>query len=193
MPCDECKNQQSEGKIYCAFCGSQLNTQNSEYPLLPTHVSFENAPNRSRFIIRNKKQLLVIVAIIIVVCLPIWYFVFGFNTCDICDKMPARNHVSAVTEWDLCDKCYSTFKTNSSNSSTYIPENPTSSNGSSRTFTNKYGTTSTKCAHPGCSNFIASSGDTNCCATHSRRCQECNCYIDEDAMYCMDCIQNALS
>jgi len=67
------------------------------------------------------------------------------------------------------------------------------SSSSSRTsFTNKYGTATTKCAHPGCNNYIASSGDTNCCTTHSRRCLECNKYIDEDATYCMDCIKKAL-
>lgn len=59
-------------------------------------------------------------------------------------------------------------------------------------FTNKYGTSTTKCAHSGCSNYIASSGDTNCCTTHSRKCLECYCYIDEDATWCMSCITNAL-
>ncbi len=60
-------------------------------------------------------------------------------------------------------------------------------------FTNKYGTSTTKCAHSGCSNYIASSGDTNCCTQHSNRCLECNGYIDEDALYCVDCIKNAVS
>ena len=59
-------------------------------------------------------------------------------------------------------------------------------------FTNKYGTSTTKCAHPGCSNYIASSGDTNCCTLHSNRCGTCGKYIDEDAMYCLDCIADAL-
>ena len=67
-----------------------------------------------------------------------------------------------------------------------------SSGGNSGSFTNKYGTSTTKCAHSGCYLHIASSGDTNCCVQHSRRCLECNCYIDEDAMYCMDCIESAL-
>lgn len=30
-------------------------------------------------------------------------------------------------------------------------------------FTNDYGTRTTICAHKGCTNYIASSGDTNCC------------------------------
>ena len=59
-------------------------------------------------------------------------------------------------------------------------------------FTNKYGTSTTKCAVSGCSRYIASSGDTNCCTTHSNRCGECHCYIDGDAMFCMDCIYDAL-
>ena len=58
-------------------------------------------------------------------------------------------------------------------------------------FTNKYGTRTTICAHPGCNNYIASSGDTNCCVLHSRNCLECGKYIDEDATYCMDCIKKA--
>lgn len=66
-----------------------------------------------------------------------------------------------------------------------------SSGGSS--FTNKFGTASTVCAHSGCSRTIAKSGDTNCCTTHSNKCGNCKCYIDEDAMYCMTCLSNALS
>ena len=63
----------------------------------------------------------------------------------------------------------------------------------SGTFTNKYGTPTTKCAHSGCENYIASSGDTNCCTTHSHRCLNCNKYIDEDAVYCMDCLSDTIS
>ena len=67
-------------------------------------------------------------------------------------------------------------------------------NGSSGSgsFTNKYGTSTTKCAVSGCSNYIAKSGDTNCCTTHSNKCGNCYCYIDGDAMYCMDCLEDAL-
>ena len=64
------------------------------------------------------------------------------------------------------------------------------SSGSS--FTNDYGTSTTKCAHAGCNKYIAKSGDTNCCATHSNNCYSCGCYIDEDAMFCMDCLEDAL-
>ena len=63
---------------------------------------------------------------------------------------------------------------------------------SSGSFSNKYGTSTTKCAHAGCNNYIASSGDTNCCATHSNKCMNCGKYIDEDAMYCMSCLSKAI-
>ena len=67
-----------------------------------------------------------------------------------------------------------------------------SSNKTSGSFTNKYGSSSTTCAVSGCSNKIASSGDTNCCTSHSNKCLECRCYIDRDAMYCMSCLKKAL-
>ena len=67
-----------------------------------------------------------------------------------------------------------------------------SSSGSSSSFSNEYGTATTKCAHPGCNNPIASSGDTNCCTLHSKRCLECGKYIDEDATYCISCLSKAL-
>lgn len=60
------------------------------------------------------------------------------------------------------------------------------------TFANKFGTSTTICAHSGCNNYIAPSGDTNCCITHSNRCLECNTYIDEDAAWCMSCLEKAL-
>lgn len=70
--------------------------------------------------------------------------------------------------------------------------NTSSSNtNSSTSFTNKFGTATTTCAHSGCDNYIASSGDTNCCVTHSNKCLNCRKYIDEDAMYCMSCLTSA--
>ena len=59
---------------------------------------------------------------------------------------------------------------------------------SDESFTNKFGTPTTKCAHSGCDNYIAPSGDTNCCKTHSAKCLECGCYIDEDALFCISCL-----
>ena len=76
-------------------------------------------------------------------------------------------------------------------SKTNTGTNTGSNSGSKSSFTNKYGTATTKCAHAGCNNYIASSGDTNCCTLHSNKCLECGKYIDEDAAYCMDCITKA--
>ena len=59
------------------------------------------------------------------------------------------------------------------------------------TFTNAYGTPTTKCMHSGCKNYIAPSGDTSYCKEHSNYCLECNAYIDEDALYCISCIEKA--
>jgi uncharacterized membrane protein len=59
-------------------------------------------------------------------------------------------------------------------------------------FTNKYGTATTICNHSGCTNTIATSGDTNCCTVHSNKCAECGCYIDEDALFCIDCLLEAI-
>jgi len=59
-------------------------------------------------------------------------------------------------------------------------------------FYNSYGSYSTKCAYSGCDRMIVNRGDSNCCAVHSNRCYNCNQYIDGDAMYCMDCIKDAL-
>lgn len=67
-----------------------------------------------------------------------------------------------------------------------------STKSSTVSFTNKFGTDTTICAHSGCNNYIATSGDTNCCTTHSRKCLECGDYIDEDATYCMSCLEDSI-
>lgn len=89
--------------------------------------------------------------------------------------------------------CY-THKPNYSSSSNSSSSSSSSGSysSSSKSFTNKYGTSTTKCHHSGCDRNIASSGDTNCCTTHSKKCGNCKKYIDEDALYCMDCIEKAL-
>lgn len=56
----------------------------------------------------------------------------------------------------------------------------------------KVDTTPSKCLHSGCTNNAASTGDSYYCTEHSSRCLECNCYIDEDAMFCLNCIVEAL-
>lgn len=60
-------------------------------------------------------------------------------------------------------------------------------------FTNKFGTPQTICAHSGCNNTIASTGDTNCCTRHSAKCLNCGKYIDEDATYCMECLKKSIT
>ena len=98
-----------------------------------------------------------------------------------------------------CSSSQYSGTTNSTNSSTNhidtITSSPTGSkpNSSSTSFTNQYGTPTTLCAHSGCLNYIASSGDTNCCTLHSHKCLECGKYIDEDATWCMDCLKSASS
>lgn len=78
-----------------------------------------------------------------------------------------------------------------SSSSDGTSSSKSSGSSSSGSFTNEYGTETTKCAHSGCNNYIASSGNTNCCTTHSNKCAKCGKYIDEDAMYCMSCLTAA--
>lgn len=86
------------------------------------------------------------------------------------------------------DKPVSTQNTSPNESNYFVSSNKIESS-----FTNAYGTSTTICAHPGCTKYIASSGDTNCCTTHSNKCLNCNRYIDEDAMYCMDCLTESIS
>lgn len=56
-------------------------------------------------------------------------------------------------------------------------------------FTNSFGEKDTKCIVSGCSNPIASSGDTNCCRIHSNKCFSCGIYIDGDALFCLNCLR----
>ena len=73
----------------------------------------------------------------------------------------------------------------------YDSGSSSSNGGYSDSFTNKYGTSTTKCDVYGCNNYIAKSGDTNCCVSHSNICKNCYCYIDRDAMYCMSCLYDS--
>ena len=56
----------------------------------------------------------------------------------------------------------------------------------------KIDTSPEQCLHSGCSNMAASTGDSFYCEKHSNRCLECNKYIDEDALFCLNCIVEAL-
>lgn len=76
-------------------------------------------------------------------------------------------------------------------SNSEIDNTPDTENDNTVAFTNKYGTPTTVCAHTGCTKYIAPSGDTNCCTIHSNQCMDCGCYIDEDATWCVSCLQKA--
>lgn len=106
----------------------------------------------------------------------------GYEFVDISNEaVELTNELKALSEKIAASQkpTDNDSKTDSSNSDTSTP------------FTNKYGTPTTKCAHTGCYNYIATSGDTNCCTTHSNRCLDCNKYIDEDAYWCVSCIAAA--
>ncbi len=51
---------------------------------------------------------------------------------------------------------------------------------------------SVTCRMSGCTRKAATSGDTVYCTIHSNNCYNCGCYIDADALYCMDCLRDAL-
>lgn len=93
---------------------------------------------------------------------------------------------------NFSDDSSSTSSTSStSRSNNYSNSSKSYYNNEYSSFTNEYGSPSTICAHPGCTRTIASSGDTNCCTTHSNRCLNCRKYIYEDAAYCMSCLEKA--
>lgn len=56
-------------------------------------------------------------------------------------------------------------------------------------FTNLYGTATTQCNYSECGNPIAPCGNTNCCIAHSSKCLSCGTFIDNDAMFCLSCIE----
>ena len=88
-------------------------------------------------------------------------------------------------------KIIAKYKNEPTYSASQDGEDQEKGHGETGSFSNAYGSPTTKCAHPGCNNPVASSGDTNCCTVHSNRCADCGKYIDEDAMYCMDCLYKA--
>lgn len=49
-----------------------------------------------------------------------------------------------------------------------------------------------KCLHEGCKREQVTSGDSRYCEIHSNKCLQCGCYIDEDALYCLNCLVEAL-
>lgn len=111
-------------------------------------------------------------------------FLIMFITLILCLSICGCNTVS---DNDYKDK----EESNSDYSSSYEDEYDYSySYDDYSSFSNKYGSSTTICAEVGCNNYIASSGDTNCCVSHSNKCPECGCYIDGDAIYCIDCFSD---
>lgn len=49
-----------------------------------------------------------------------------------------------------------------------------------------------QCLHSGCTNKAVTTGDSIYCESHSNKCTECGKYIDEDAIFCLNCIVEAL-
>lgn len=56
----------------------------------------------------------------------------------------------------------------------------------------KINTTPKQCLHSDCNKMAVDSGDSRYCEVHSNMCAICGCYIDEDAMFCLNCIVEAL-
>ena len=113
------------------------------------------------------------------------------NCCTAHSNKCAECYCYIDSEAMYCSECISEVA-DEEDTGGYSGSSDDNGSSSSGSFGNKYGTSSTKCAVSNCDNNIASSGDTNCCAVHSNKCAECYCYIDSDAMYCRDCLSNAL-
>lgn len=124
----------------------------------------------------------------------IWLMVllFSFVICgcvdDSNDKKETSNDGSKY-EIDYSDTEYD--DTDDYSNDDYDYDDDYSSGGSYSSFSNDYGSSTTTCAKSGCYNKIASSGDTAYCTSHSNKCLECYCYIDGDALYCLDCLSDA--
>ncbi len=118
---------------------------------------------------------------------------FGTPTTK-CAHSGCNNYIASSGDTNCCtthsNKCLNCGKYIDEDAM-YCMECLTGSANKTSTFTNAYGTPTTKCAHSGCNNYIASSGDTNCCTVHSNKCLNCGKYIDEDAMYCMACLSGS--
>ena len=147
---------------------------------------------------RNNNIVLIVIALIIIVAGLVMVLNKPQKQNETASKSGEGLGLSASSiassQLDFAEETKKTSYTSiagKTNSNTNTSSNNGTISGSQPSFTNKYGTATTKCAHSGCNNYIASSGDTNCCAVHSKKCAECGKYIDEDALYCMDCITKA--
>lgn len=126
-------------------------------------------------------------------CLLVCLFMFIITGCSSQSSKDTKTETEKKTEkeTEVVTEAETEGVTEAPVESASTKTSSATKSSSTSSFSNAYGTATTKCAHAGCNNNIASSGDTNCCTTHSKRCLECNKYIDEDAMYCMSCLSKA--
>lgn len=208
--CPECGKEISDKAEHCIHCGFPiiLSKQTLNAKPIPNYANesfdrhesvditdrshgnstpaFEGQYQRMSDASRSNRHHAVWLLSIVIIALVVLIIII---VNDINKPVSVRKitSVSAKQETTSSTSKPSTSASSSGQKTSYT----TYSSSSTSSFTNKYGTRTTKCAHPGCTNYIASSGDTNCCTTHSNRCAECGKYIDEDAYYCMDCLTNA--
>ena len=133
----------------------------------------------------SPKGCIIVFAVAFVVALLGW----GITTLIESNSNPYKNY---ECEWENCsevavDKCKGNY---------LCEEHSKEYDG----FYNDYGTPTTKCSYRWfneetlsfvhCDKYIAKTGDTRYCEEHSHKCAECYCYIDNDATYCMDCLED---
>ena len=140
---------------------------------------------------KNSSNAIVITLCAAIFCLLTILIIAGLAPPDTWAETPASRSTSSRTQGTT--GAWGSSRASSSSSASSRPVSSSSSYSSRSTaFTNRFGTPTTICNHTGCNNYIASSGDTNCCTTHSKKCAECGCYVDEDALWCMSCIEKAI-
>ena len=147
---------------------------------------------------KKRKRLLLSLVVIAILCgIAVLSMQKSAGTKDgVTEKVAAVTDNSEDDTWAISEESAvetAVAKAENNSGDYEEPRKTAKPSSQSSTFTNKYGTATTKCAHSGCNNYIASSGDTNCCTLHSNKCLKCGKYIDEDATYCMSCLTNAAS
>lgn len=120
-------------------------------------------------------------------CISLMAFVLLLTGCE-------ENSYSSITSETSSEPTSVTITTTTSAKSSSITTTAKPKESTAVRFTNKHDgvTENSYCSYPGCPQKVAPSGDTCYCKFHSEKCLECGCYIDADAIYCMDCILKAL-
>ncbi len=166
MICPKCGKWINDSAKFCEECGNPIYYSRSNPDITSSQTQQKKNVNN-----RKKTPLLIFIVCFVVMCLIVTQ---GKNPNQSKNSSSSSSNSSHSSSSSSSSKSYNSYSSSKSSS-----------------FTNKFGTSTTKCAHSGCNNYIAPSGNTNCCTTHSNRCLDCNCYIDEDAMYCIDCLVKA--